>query len=85
MLTFCSTGRACLGMLLVDICSGHMNFGNAAVVLHRVVAVLRSITSLFEGTVRELIYTGACIVVVVHLWGRLGVVQVVHYSAFEIA
>ena len=77
MLVLCSTGRACLGMLLVDIISGqryYMNFGKAAAV---------SLPS--SGNTLKYNVIVCIVVVVIHMWGRLIVVQVVRYSAFKIA
>ena len=77
MLVLCSTGRACLGMLLVDIISGqryYMNFGKAAAV---------SLPS--SGNTLKYNVIVCIVVVVIHMWGRLSVVEVVRYSAFEIA
>jgi len=63
-----------------------MNFGNAAAVVRRSVAPTAEYfePSWFQGAVIEWMYIRTCIVVV-HLWGRLIVVQVVRHSPFKIA
>ena len=69
-----------------------MNFGNAAAVVRRSVAPTAEYfePSWFQGAVIEYMYVCSYILrsvvsIVVHLWGRLSVVQVVRCSAFEIA
>ena len=87
MLMLCSTGRDCV---MVSYWStsfqfNGMNLGNIAAVVRQVVAPTAELPSLFQGTVIESISVCTCIVVVVHLWGRLSAVQVVRHGAFEVA
>jgi len=68
-----------------------MNFGNAAAVVHRAVALTAEYFEVYRHGSKvprrnDYMYIRTCIVVVVvHMWGRLIVVQVVRYSAFKIA
>ena len=83
MLMFCSTGRACLGILLVDITSGQRHefrersrrSTSSSCTDYRVLWST-SMPAWFQGTVIEWIYVCDYIlieVVVAHLWGRLSV------------
>ena len=87
MLMFCSTGRACLGMLLVDIISGQRyefrecsssstsSSGNS---LKYTVIVPG-----YRDRINICMYLYSNSIIVVHLWGWLSMVQVVRYSAIE--